>query len=133
MKQLEVGWKAFYQTEISQDVRYIVLPKGKEWVCSLARNEPLTLAKWKELFRRVDLDEEEMNADLNVVQEAGVMIDRQRTVRVRGQSVGRRVLQYQPGKRAACTLTVCTLAVQRGAIGQSMRGGAWSTCNIHLL
>lgn len=97
MKQLEVGWKAFYQTEISQDVRYIVLPKGKEWVCALARNEPLTLAKWKELFRRVDLDEEEMNADLNVVQEAGVMIYNRLCVcevRVLAEE-----LQYQPGKR----------------------------------
>jgi hypothetical protein len=131
MKQLEVGWKAFYQTEISQDVRYIVLPKGKEWVCALARNEPLTLAKWKELFRRVDLDEEEMNADLNVVQEAGVMIDnRLRVCEVRTLA---EELQYQPGKRAACTLTACTLAVQLGALGQSMTGWAWSTCNIHLL
>ncbi len=54
--------------KLYEDVRYIAWPEGKDSAWALARSGPKTLAKWKELFARVDLDVVEMNQDMNVVQ-----------------------------------------------------------------
>jgi hypothetical protein len=102
------GWLAW--RKLFEDVRYIAWPEDDEWAWSIARSEPRTLASWKELFARVNLDVEEMDQDDNVVQDAGDMIevgDRVIEVGALGKD-----MQRDQRKRARCML-----AEQRRVLG----------------
>ena len=99
-----LAWRKLYE-----DVRYIAWPECKGEAFALARGEPKTLAKWQQLFARVDLDVVEMNQDMNVVQTAGALIASGKRV-VEVGSLGEAV--QDPEKRARCTL-----AEQRRVLG----------------
>ncbi len=103
------GWLAW--RKLFEDVQYIASPVGKPFAWAVARDEPKTLAQWQELFASVDQDVEDMDQDVNVVQEAGVMIDNGRRV-IEVGALGED-MQRDPGKRARCTL-----AEQRRVLGR---------------
>jgi hypothetical protein len=105
-----LAWRKLYD-----DVRYITWPEDKDWAWALARSEPKTLAEWKELFARVDLDVEDLDQDTNVVQEAGALIASGARVAEVG-SLGERVQhQYERAR--------CTLAAQRRVLGPTRACG----------
>jgi hypothetical protein len=105
-----LAWRKLYD-----DVRYIAWPEDKDWAWAVARSEPKTLAEWKELFARVDLDVEEMDQDTNVVQTAGALIASGARV-VEVGSLGERV--QDPEQRVRCTL-----AAQRRVLGPTRACG----------
>jgi hypothetical protein len=100
-----LAWSKLYE-----DVRYIAWPEGKDEAFALARGEPKTLAKWKQLFACVDLDVVEMNQDMNVVHTAGALIAAGKRV-VEVGSLGERVQDQAQRAR-------CTLAEHRRVLGQ---------------
>lgn len=100
-----LAWRKLFE-----HVKYIAWPEATSRAWALAREEPMTLAEWQELFARVDLDVEDMDQDLNVIQEAGAISDGgTRVIEVGAMAED---MQHDPGMRARCTL-----AEQRHVLG----------------
>jgi predicted HD phosphohydrolase len=109
MKQGEEGWQKHYRNHRCYQVAYLAWPEGADYAWVVGK-EAMTLAGWKQVYGDmvVDDDIEDMQ-DLNVVQEAGSMIERGEVVHEVCAWAERRF----KGADGAAQRAALTLAAQR--------------------